>query len=357
MRDVDPLDVKACLNVARERSGFERLAGLKLAKLHALIDWIRPTGSRAEEVIGRAMVAMVQAHVASAASSYSPLHSEARAGAFAEDGYSLRTSPAAPRSGRRDAALLGPQTQELACEAAVMMNAGAGILVPEADLRERVAALLRAEEDQFDADLAAGSAVQVRTARFVPTDDYAGIMQLDPVVYGSSPAKPLWKSEELETLSRVFPEGALIAANRRGTVLGYCIVLPVKPSFVSDYLSGKRRADADWNLLQDPLTAQEARDAPAVCALLSDICAFPLPTLRLHAALGFARELKRKLREYPNCDRACAIVVSEEGKRLDRMFRSFMKLEQERDNGEWGLFRVWKLHTKDADCLTQPAEA
>lgn len=354
MRDIDPLDIKACLDVTREGSGVEQLAGLKLAKLHSLIDWVCPTGSKAEKVIGEALVAMVQAHLARLAFADSQTLSGARAGACEQDALTLRGSPVASASGRWGAEALGLRTKELIPEVGLTIKTGMGLLEPETHLLERVAALLRAAEDQFDADLAAGTAIQVRAARVAPTDDYAGIMQLDPVVYGSSPAKPLWEAEELRALSRVFPEGALVAANRRGTVLGYCIVLPVRPSFVSDYLSGKRRADAEWNFFQDSLTAQEAREAPAVYALLSDICAFPLPTLRLHAALGFARELKRKLHEYPNCDRACAIVVSTEGKRLDRMFRSFLELEQERDNGEWGLFRVWKLRTKGADCAPHP---
>jgi hypothetical protein len=214
---------------------------------------------------------------------------------------------------------------------------------------EAIAASIQAAEAQFDAGLASGAALQIRQARLTPTDDYAGIMRLDPMFHGSSPAKPVWESDELRALSQAFPEGVLIAANRSGTVLGYCIVLPVKPSFISEFLSGQRRNDTDWHPLRDGLAADEAHQAPSMCAFFSDICVFPLLSLRLHAVLGFAKLLREKLREYPNCTRVCAIIVSEEGKRLDRMFRPFSELEAERDNGIWGLFRVWKVRPSLTD--------
>lgn len=350
MQEIDLSEIRACLEVACEGFGFDRLAVLRLAKLHALIDWVAPITPKPEEEIGRALVAMVETHLASVASSpfrTAPIPGEQLR---IQANYFTRVSiPALAAERSAIPTVQNCQPVPLVHEITKRLTATADLVSLEPHVLEAIAASIQAAEAQFDAHLASGQALQVRQARLTPTDDYAGIMRLDPVFYGSSPAKPVWEADELRALSQAFPEGVLIAANRSGTVLGYCIVLPVRPSFISEYLSGQRRSDTEWDLLRDILVADEARQAPSLCAFFSDICAFPLPSLRLHAALGFAKLLREKLREYPNCTRVCAIIVSEEGKRLDRMFRPFSELEAERDNGVWGLFRVWKVRPSLTD--------
>ena len=187
--------------------------------------------------------------------------------------------------------------------------------------------------------------LQVRTV--ATEEDIIGIHYLDQIVYSESSARATWPVEELMFLREAFPQGIQVVVNGNDVVVGYAIVLPMNDSFVDDYICGRRTRIEEWTPFNDCLNTQEASEQSNLCILIDNIAVIPHQHIRQVVAWKLIRSIKESIMDIGNCQRVCAHIVSDVGRRFSQIYGSRINLICKRPNGKWGDFMVWEVSRSD----------
>ncbi|MFZ2036959.1 MAG: hypothetical protein WAU62_08605, partial [Dehalococcoidales bacterium] len=198
------------------------------------------------------------------------------------------------------------------------------------------------------------SPILVKTAISENQKEYQQIITLDHETYKrEDPEHAGWPQRQLCTdVRRIFPEGVIVAKNRAGNVLGYSIVLPMKPGFAKQYLSGSMHKIQEWTPKKDCLTFDEACRMDSLCMQVDNVNIFPHTKLRRIVLPRLTQKIKDLILTGNFKKRyVCAIDVSPFGFALGNVYmrkrasnKKFKEFpNKRRSNGPFGTFTRWDI--------------